>query len=425
MSDLPRLEADYAALNKLAVDCPELTELETQLGGFNLFQVLKFEYGELRHSNVLAWLMDPKGSHGMGDVFLQRWLMRVVHESGDDEKAGVSPVELASWQMLKVDVRREWNHIDVLLVITLPDRKEWIVCIENKVNASQHQGQLRGYREFVEQQFPGASKLFIFLRKNDEAPADSAYLVATYTQVHRVLKECLASHARIIGEEPLVLINNYVRLLEEKFMNESKVARTALAIYQKHKRALDVIFAHRPENILQIMNDRLWKLIQASVAELRIKPNQGDRGIIRFTPLEWDHPGNTHNRGWSGISRNILLEVRLVANHPEFSIVSAKSPAAWIEPLQERAKQPPFISPGEYSPGWLWLSKEPMRELSLAHEDLSDPAEMAEAIFEWTRRTLQAPYTREMIQIIADRLPELDAIYRAKTNTPEVPAANP
>ena len=56
------LQADYNALNELVVNCPELAEVESLMGGFNLFSVLGFEYGELRHSNALAWLFDPSES---------------------------------------------------------------------------------------------------------------------------------------------------------------------------------------------------------------------------------------------------------------------------------------------------------------------------------------------------------------------------
>ena len=53
------VQADYDALNELVVNCPELAEMESLMGGFNLFSVLGFEYGELRHSNALAWLFHP------------------------------------------------------------------------------------------------------------------------------------------------------------------------------------------------------------------------------------------------------------------------------------------------------------------------------------------------------------------------------
>lgn len=74
------MQADANALNEFIVNCPELERLESLLGGFNLFQVLKFEYGEIRHSNVLGWILDPTESHGLGATFLQKWLKRVIYK---------------------------------------------------------------------------------------------------------------------------------------------------------------------------------------------------------------------------------------------------------------------------------------------------------------------------------------------------------
>lgn len=81
MEEKDNSEQDLAALGELLINCPDFERLERLLGGFNLFQVLRFEHGEIRHSNVLAWLMDPLDSHGLGDLFLRRWLMRDLHRA--------------------------------------------------------------------------------------------------------------------------------------------------------------------------------------------------------------------------------------------------------------------------------------------------------------------------------------------------------
>jgi len=32
---------------------------------------------------MLAWLLDPEGSHGLHELFLRRWLMQVLNEAAD------------------------------------------------------------------------------------------------------------------------------------------------------------------------------------------------------------------------------------------------------------------------------------------------------------------------------------------------------
>jgi len=65
-------------LDKFLVDNTELEELSARLSIFNIFGVLRVEDVEIRHSNVVAWLLDPQGSHGLGQVFLRRILSTIL-----------------------------------------------------------------------------------------------------------------------------------------------------------------------------------------------------------------------------------------------------------------------------------------------------------------------------------------------------------
>ena len=52
------------------------------------------------HSGLLAWLLDPKESHGLGDLFLTQFLLR----------AGVRTVGRATdWR--PTEVTREWENV--------------------------------------------------------------------------------------------------------------------------------------------------------------------------------------------------------------------------------------------------------------------------------------------------------------------------
>jgi hypothetical protein len=106
-------------LNSLVVNCSELREVERLLGNFNLFRVLRFEHGEIRHSNVLAWLLQPTESHGLKDLFLRRWLMRIFHESESEVASHIDPVELDSLSIRSVDVYREWNEKSAYIIVEI------------------------------------------------------------------------------------------------------------------------------------------------------------------------------------------------------------------------------------------------------------------------------------------------------------------
>src|SRR5688572_3432381 len=107
-----------AQLRRFVVECTDLRELERLLGRFNVFDVLKSAQSELRHSNMLAWLLDPNGSHGLDDLFLRRWLMLVLNEAADGGRVlDLDPVEVDTEPIALVEVFREWNRIDVLVKI--------------------------------------------------------------------------------------------------------------------------------------------------------------------------------------------------------------------------------------------------------------------------------------------------------------------
>ena len=65
------------ALRSLGAES-RLTELKTLLTEFNLFDVLGVSKAEIRHSRIIAWLLDPHGSHGLGDTLLRVFLREAI-----------------------------------------------------------------------------------------------------------------------------------------------------------------------------------------------------------------------------------------------------------------------------------------------------------------------------------------------------------
>ena len=138
------------------MNCPELTELEALLSRFNIFRVLRAAHHEIRHSNMLAWLLTPDESHGLGDRFFRRWLMQIVHDADDEMKRRLglpSPIEIDALDIETVEVARERENIDLLIIVRQITGAAWTVCIENKVLSVQHSNQLQRYREIVERSY--------------------------------------------------------------------------------------------------------------------------------------------------------------------------------------------------------------------------------------------------------------------------------
>ena len=76
MSDTNHVEQDRKVLEAFAVNNLDLGRLEALLDRFNIFEAVGLVWQEVRHSTFLAFLLDPRASHGLGDAFTKR-LLRV------------------------------------------------------------------------------------------------------------------------------------------------------------------------------------------------------------------------------------------------------------------------------------------------------------------------------------------------------------
>src|SRR2546426_7260703 len=123
----------WANLEKLVVGNAEFEELEGLLAQFNIFESLGAVRQELRHSDFLAFLLDPNQNHGLGDEFARRLLQRVVM-SASDQRLSVTSIDLDIWDLTSLVVQREWQNIDILL---LDEGHSLAVIIENKIGGAE------------------------------------------------------------------------------------------------------------------------------------------------------------------------------------------------------------------------------------------------------------------------------------------------
>lgn len=79
-------ETDEAqALKDFLLDIECLDPLAEWTSNFNLFDILKITRTEIRHSNMLSWLLNPNENHGLGDNILKGFVQYVVTSFSDDD----------------------------------------------------------------------------------------------------------------------------------------------------------------------------------------------------------------------------------------------------------------------------------------------------------------------------------------------------
>ena len=120
------MEDNEKAIKEFLLDIGCLEPLEKWSEKFNLFDVLKISRTEIRHSNMLAWLLSPNENHGFGDKILQGFIQYVIKYNADIENA----ISLLLMDYSDFIIQREWKHIDL---IAISEESKFILCIENKI----------------------------------------------------------------------------------------------------------------------------------------------------------------------------------------------------------------------------------------------------------------------------------------------------
>jgi len=242
-------EPTYAELEKLFVNNEALSSIEKHLNKFNPIKVMKMQGMEIRHSAILAWLLDPQETHGLADSFLKAFLAEALRGHGHKSP---NAIRISQADLRDAEVRCEWNNIDIFI---LSPQNRWAFIIENKVYSSQRKDQLSGYRQRIEQLYNAQATdtgkpleiSGIFLTLNVESPEDSEYVAIRYEAIGKFLKLYLNNEAYQLQPEVTTFLTHYLHVLEElmgKSTERTEMEKLARQLYRDHRKVLDFILEH-------------------------------------------------------------------------------------------------------------------------------------------------------------------------------------
>ena len=209
----------------------------------NIFEVLKAQKFEIRHSNFLAWLFDPHGNHGLGDQVLKEFLIDLSLDSRSND---FSIFEINDLDFSKVVVEREWFNIDIL--IQFPNL---IITIENKIESGEQKDQLKKYRELVQKRFPEEKKIFVFLNPFGFEPSSEHYINYTYEPIINYLEDLLEYNQALLARTR-VYITDYIENMKNNIMQNGGKTELASKIYRDHKDLLDFIFENKSNQLYEV-----------------------------------------------------------------------------------------------------------------------------------------------------------------------------
>lgn len=292
-------------LEDFVLNNPELEQIEKMLTTFNIFETLKIERAEIRHSNMLAWLLNPNENHGIGESFVRQFLKYIVFENRASLPS-TSLIEFETSSFSDLEIRREWNNIDLLLILN-EQLKRYVVAIENKILSEEHSNQLQQYRQIIEDEFGKDSKpLLVFLTPEETSPSDEHWLTFSYSRIADLLDDLLKYNKETLSESIYTFILHYVAILRRYIVGKSEIEHICEQIYKKHQKALDLIFDYRPDIAFEVYE--YLKTIIRNNPELIL--DIFSKSYIRFTSKTIDGMIDKCGEGWTSTKRILLYELQ-------------------------------------------------------------------------------------------------------------------
>ena len=269
------VQDDLKALKDFLLDIDCLNPLYEWTSKFNLFDVLKISKTEIRHSNVLAWLLNPYENHGFNDSILKGFIQYIVNVYSEDEDV----FNVLLMDLHDFTIQREWYNIDVFAVST---HSKFVLCIENKIYSKEHDNQLQRYRNIIEDMYPNYQKMYIYLSPDgSESSEPDFWYSMSYLNVLEIIENA-RKKTKLLPDVQL-LVDNYVDTIRRDIVGDERLAQICAEIYAKHQKALDLIFENRPDKASELASIlKAWALKKTQEGIIQIVEEKCVKSYTRF-----------------------------------------------------------------------------------------------------------------------------------------------
>lgn len=241
---------------------------------FNIFEALNMVRSEIRHSRFLAYLLDPSQPHGLDDRFLKS----VIVAAADSHPfLPVTKLKLAIADYSGARVYCERDHFDI--TVEVPSLGLLFV-IENKIDADERDRQLEDYRSKAQGLYPNHIFFGCFLTPEGYEGEDAQWALLSYADIAKELKTLCATAA--LRPDVQMAVDHYLHLVEKRIMPSKELIDACKQIYRQHRAALDLIYQHGSESLL----DYAYQDFHGKHAELS-DALLSRKDYLSFVPHSW------------------------------------------------------------------------------------------------------------------------------------------
>lgn len=186
---------------------------------FNPFQFMRTD--EMGLSKIIAFLLDPKETHGQGDLFLNSFLKYIGKQ------------KFLAYDSIKVSVEKSTSknrRHDIFIEGFLENKRCWIISIENKLRfASDQNEQLKDYRDDLER-YKDVEYCLIYLPVFKNEPSETSISEIDWKSLVDEKKAVLLSAKDLINwlENTLIIAPAIKQFCQDlkKFLNEELMGNT-------------------------------------------------------------------------------------------------------------------------------------------------------------------------------------------------------
>jgi len=165
----PKLDYLFDETQKLSIKYQN--EIKKTGEEFNVFAILGLSYYEVRtHTSFIADLLNPSGSHGLGNIFLElfigmlrdkysdKWSLNDFYKKGNLSVEKEKPIG---------PINKDYTEGGYVDLIIFNDRNEQCIVIENKIKAGDQFNQLLRYYNYGKRYAKGFELFYLTLNGRD------------------------------------------------------------------------------------------------------------------------------------------------------------------------------------------------------------------------------------------------------------------
>lgn len=328
---------EFQKLVSSAIADPDFERLQLSIREPNIFRALAISRREIRHSNFLAYLLDPQENHGLRDIVIRKFLRDIF---ADTRAEGRTPFDADDIDLSQIEIRREWRNIDLLIVLSND-----VISIENKVDSTEHSNQLSRYKKIVEETFQDKLKHFVYLTpfgSEPDAQCDSdVWINYSYIQIAEIIERILTIYVDSFSQKVMHYLRDYLTTLRRELLMNDDLNELAVKVYRTHRAALDFIFENRPDPATQ-----LYAYFERALIEAGYSIGSKNKGYVRFTSKSLAQNLAKSGQGWPD-REQFLLEIDYYwrKNCAVFKAVIAPGDNDLIEKIHAAVKGLPIYTP--------------------------------------------------------------------------------